>query len=55
MGHEYGPMEQFTEMIEWAKKGRMININMKENYYIYQFNHFDKLIQEQTHIREGDK
>jgi predicted GIY-YIG superfamily endonuclease len=34
-GHPYGPMEQIMEMIEYARKGNVINI--KENYYIYQF------------------
>jgi hypothetical protein len=34
-GHQYGPMEQIMEMIEYAKKGNIMNI--KENYYIYQF------------------
>jgi hypothetical protein len=51
-GHQYGPMEQIMEMIEKATKGRMMNI--KENFYIYQFNRTNKLIQEQKHIREGD-
>jgi hypothetical protein len=45
-------MEQIMEMVEGAKKGRMMNI--KENYYIYQFNHFNKLIQEEIHIKDGD-
>jgi CRISPR/Cas system-associated protein endoribonuclease Cas2 len=40
------------EMTEGAKKGRMMNI--KENYYIYQFNHFNKLIHEQKHIKQSD-
>jgi intein-encoded DNA endonuclease-like protein len=40
------------EMVEWAKKGSMMNI--KENFYIYQFNHFNKVIQEQKHIRKSD-
>jgi negative regulator of genetic competence, sporulation and motility len=44
-------MEQIMEMVEGAKKGRMMNI--KENYYIYQFNHFNKLIQEQKHTKES--
>jgi hypothetical protein len=32
-GHEFGPMEKIMEMVEGAKKGRMMNI--KEKYYIY--------------------
>jgi ferritin-like metal-binding protein YciE len=38
-GHQYGPMEQIMEMIEGASKGRTMNI--KENFYIYQFNHIN--------------
>jgi hypothetical protein len=45
-------MEKIMEIVKGAKKGKMMNI--KENYYIYQFNHFNKLIQEQKHIKEGD-
>jgi hypothetical protein len=52
MGHQYGPMEQFMEMIEGTRKGRTMNI--KENFYIYQFNHVSKFIQEQKHTKEGD-
>jgi hypothetical protein len=52
MGHQYGPMEQIMEMVEGAKKGRMINI--KENYYIYHFNHVNKLIQAQKHTKESN-
>jgi hypothetical protein len=29
-------------------------VNIKENYYIYQFNHFNKLIQEQKYTKERD-
>jgi hypothetical protein len=36
-----------------AKKGSMMNI--KEKCYIYQFNRFNKLIQEQKHTKESDK
>jgi hypothetical protein len=35
-----------------ARKGR--TMNTKENFYIYQFNHISKLIQEQKHTKEGD-
>jgi hypothetical protein len=31
--HQYGPMEQIVEMIEYARKGNITDI--KENYYIY--------------------
>jgi hypothetical protein len=34
-GHQYRPMEQIMELIEYARKGNIMNI--KENYYIYQF------------------
>jgi hypothetical protein len=50
--HQYGLMEQIMEIVEGAKKGRMMNI--KENCSIYQFNNFNKLIQEQKHIKESD-
>jgi hypothetical protein len=30
MCHQYGPMEEIMEMVEGAKKGRMMNI--KEDY-----------------------
>jgi hypothetical protein len=39
-------------MIEKATKGRTMNI--KENFYMYQFNRDNKLIQEQKHTREDD-
>jgi hypothetical protein len=32
MEPQYGPMEQIMELIEYARKGNIINI--KENYYI---------------------
>jgi hypothetical protein len=51
-GHLYEPMEQLIEMIEGTRKGRTMNI--KENFYIYQFNHDNNLIQEQKHTKEGD-
>jgi hypothetical protein len=54
---KHGPsyMNPWSKSWKWArgpKKGRMMNI--KENYYIYRFNHFNKLIHEQKHMREGD-
>jgi hypothetical protein len=45
-------MEQIMEMIEGARKGRTMNV--KEYFYIYQFNHVNKLIQQQKHTKEGD-
>jgi hypothetical protein len=39
-------------MIEGARKGMTMHI--KENFYIYQFNHRNKLIQEQKDTKEGD-
>jgi hypothetical protein len=45
-------MEQIMEMIEGARKGRTMNI--KENFYICQFNHANKLIQEQKHTKDVD-
>jgi hypothetical protein len=45
-------MKQIMEMVEGAKKGSMMN--MKENYYIYQFNYFNKLIQEQKQTKESN-
>jgi hypothetical protein len=45
-------MEQIMEMAEYARKGSIMNI--KENYYIYQFNQFNKLTEEQKCINEGD-
>jgi hypothetical protein len=50
-GHHYGPMEQIMEMIKYARKGNIMNI--KENYYIYQFKQLNELI-EQKSIKEND-
>jgi predicted metal-dependent phosphoesterase TrpH len=52
-GHLYGPMEQIMEIVERARKGRIMNI--KENFYIYLFNYINKLIQEQKQIKAGDR
>jgi ferritin-like metal-binding protein YciE len=52
-GHQNGPMEQIMEMTERARKGRTMNI--KENFYIYLFNHVNKLIEEQKHTKEVDR
>jgi dTDP-4-amino-4,6-dideoxygalactose transaminase len=38
------------EMIEYARKGNIMNI--KENYYIYQFKQLNELIEEQKSITE---
>jgi hypothetical protein len=40
------------EMIEKAKKGGIMNI--KEDYHIYHFNKFNKLIEEQKHTKESN-
>ncbi|PNF21348.1 hypothetical protein B7P43_G18100 [Cryptotermes secundus] len=50
--HQYGPMAVIMEMIEKAKKGGIMNI--KEDFYIYQFNKFNKLIEEQKYKRESN-
>jgi hypothetical protein len=34
-GHQYGPMEQIMELIEYARKGNIMDTCIKENYYIY--------------------
>jgi hypothetical protein len=45
-------MEQIREMIEYARKGNKMNI--KKNYYIYQFKQLSELIKEQKSIKEND-
>jgi hypothetical protein len=45
-------MEQIMEMAKYARKGSIMNI--KENYYIYQFSQLNKLIEEQKCMEEGD-
>jgi hypothetical protein len=52
-GHQYGPREQIMEMVEKARKGKIMNI--KENFYIYLFNYANNLIQEQKQIKAGDR
>jgi hypothetical protein len=37
-------MEQIMEMTEYARKGNIMNI--KENYYIYQFKQLNELTEE---------
>jgi hypothetical protein len=41
-GDQYGTTEQTMEIIEYARKGNIMNI--KENYYIYKFKQLHKLI-----------
>jgi hypothetical protein len=50
-GHQ-SPVEQIMEMIEYATKGNIMNI--KENYYIYQFKQLNELTEEQKSIKEND-
>jgi hypothetical protein len=45
-------MEQIMEMIKYARKGNIMNI--KENYYIYQFEKLNELIEEQKSIKENN-
>jgi hypothetical protein len=45
-------MEQIMAIIEYARKGNIMNI--KENYYIYQFKQLNELIEEQKNIKEND-
>jgi hypothetical protein len=42
--HQYWPIEQIMEMIKYARKGNIINI--KVNYYIYQFKQLNELVEE---------
>jgi hypothetical protein len=45
-------MDQIMEMIECARKGGIMNI--KENYYIYQFMQLNELREEQKSSKEND-
>jgi hypothetical protein len=45
-------MAIIMEMIEKARKGGIMNI--KEDYHIYHFNKFNKLIEEQKHTKESN-
>jgi hypothetical protein len=45
-------MEQITEVIEYARKGSIMNI--KENYCIYQFKQLNELMEEEKSIKEND-
>jgi hypothetical protein len=51
-GHQYRPMEQIMETIEYATKGNIMII--KGNYYIYQLKQLNELIEEQKSIIEND-
>jgi hypothetical protein len=51
-GHQYGPMKQIMKRVKYARKGNIMNI--KENYYIYQFKQFNELIEEQKSIKENN-
>jgi hypothetical protein len=51
-GHQYRPMEHIMDMIEYARKGNIMNI--KGNYYIYQFKQLNELIEEQKGIKGND-
>jgi hypothetical protein len=51
-GHQYRPMEQIMEFIEYARKGNIMNI--KENYYIYKFKQVKELIEEQWSTKDND-
>jgi hypothetical protein len=51
-GHQYGPMEQIMELIEYARKGNIMNI--KENYYIYKFKQLKELTEEQKATKDND-
>jgi hypothetical protein len=44
--------QQIMEMIEYARKGNIMNI--KGNYYIYQFKQLNEVIEEQESIKEND-
>ena len=45
-------MTVIMEMIEKANKGGIMNI--KEDFHIYRFNKFNKLIEEQKHTKESN-
>jgi hypothetical protein len=45
-------MEQIMELIEYTRKGNIMNI--KENYCVYKFKQFEKLIEEQNSTKDND-
>jgi hypothetical protein len=49
--HQYGPMTAIVEMVEYAKKGNLMNI--KENFHIYHLNKTSKLIEGQKPNKES--
>jgi hypothetical protein len=51
--HQYGPISTIMEIIETAKKGKIINI--KEEFQIYYHNKHNKKIDEQKQIKETNK
>ncbi|XP_023725557.1 uncharacterized protein LOC111874349 [Cryptotermes secundus] len=48
--HQYGPISQIMELIEVARKGKLMNI--KEEYQIYRHYRENKLIDEQKQAKE---
>jgi hypothetical protein len=48
--HQYGPITKSMQLIEVAKKGRLMNI--KEEYQIYQHYKNNNLIDEQKQLKE---
>jgi hypothetical protein len=45
------PMEQFMELIEYARKGNIMNI--KENDHIYKFKQLKELIEEEKITKDN--
>jgi hypothetical protein len=41
--HSYGTNEEIMEKIDHARKG--LTVNIKENFYIYIYKHYNKLIE----------
>jgi hypothetical protein len=46
-------MEQIMELIEYARKSNIMNI--EENYYIYKFKELREQIEEQKSAKDNDK
>jgi hypothetical protein len=51
-GHQHGHREQIIKLIEYARKGNVMNI--REDYYIYKFKQLNKLVEEQKVIKDSD-
>jgi hypothetical protein len=49
--HQFGPMTGIMEIVEYTKKGTLMNI--KENFHIYHLNQINKLIEDQKHDKEN--